>query len=211
MSEYVTTGALLKCIGGTLFGKLQVTSNKKTYIQDKLMATTSDKVSMLNIMPFGNCLAQPFSPPCLPKLAMWEGFQTSVQISGSNPLLSTSTIRCTCGGIISFVNSWQLKPAKVTIGAQGIKLKIKAIDVYWMEEEESDEKRRDIFPNFPVTLYIKTFFYKEGEFIKLDFKDSEGRIFKGNKKSLSVSGNVDASGILRIDDFKVEYEEEKIC
>jgi hypothetical protein len=36
-----------------------------------------------------------------------------VQIPGGNPLVDTSKIQCSCGGMISFQNSGQMKPNKV--------------------------------------------------------------------------------------------------
>ncbi len=40
----------------------------------------------------------------------------------------------------------------------------------------------------------------------MDYVNSKGRKFKGNKDTLQVGGKVDADGIIRVKNFKIEYE-----
>ena len=115
MIEYATTGALLKCTMGAAPSQLQVTSNTMFSVQGNMVATTSDRVPLVNIQPFGACSAKR-GRPCVPSPTVWSGFRTSVSMPGGNPLLSTSTILCAGGGgCISFQNSGQMKPHKVGI------------------------------------------------------------------------------------------------
>jgi len=77
--------------------------------------------------------------------------------------------------------------------------------MYWMDDK-SNEKHHKIFPNYEVTLYIKTKDYTEGEKLTLSFLNSKSRKFKGNKDKQTVSGTVGASGIVCVKNFKIEYE-----
>ena len=233
MSEYATNGAILLCTGGTAPGKLQVTSNILLSVQGNQVATISDKAPLANIQPFGACSLKPFSPPCVPAPTMWTGFLNSVKIPGGNPLLKTSTIQCACGGMIRFQNSGQLKGEKVVINPTSPQIQalkkaalnsvpfceeceklkeqkkqIRAVDVYWMEEG-SEERHYDVFPEKPVTVYIESVDYEPGEALTLHIKDSEGRMFKGGEKFMTISGNVDADGVLCVPNFLAEYEEQQ--
>ena len=95
MSEYATKGAMLQCTCGAAPSQLQVTSNMLFSVQGNMVASTSDKIPMTNIMPFGTCTMKPSITgflPCVPAPTAWTGFQASVEIPGGNPLLNTSTI-----------------------------------------------------------------------------------------------------------------------
>jgi hypothetical protein len=101
---------------GATPSQLQVTSNTVVSIQGNMAATAADKAPMVNIMPFGVCKMKPSITgylPCVPAPVMWTGYVASVQIPGGNPLVDTSKIQCSCGGMISFQNSGQMKPNKV--------------------------------------------------------------------------------------------------
>jgi hypothetical protein len=101
---------------GATPSQLQVTSNTVVSIQGNMAATAADKAPMVNIMPFGVCRMKPSITgylPCVPAPGLWTGDVASVQIPGGNPLVDTSKIQCSCGGMISFQNSGQMKPNKV--------------------------------------------------------------------------------------------------
>jgi hypothetical protein len=236
MSEYATKGAILKCTCGSAPSQLQVTSNTSVSVQGNMAGSISDKIPMTNIMPFGTCSLKPYSGgyrPCTPAPTMWTGFLASVQIPGGNPLLKTSTIQCATGGLIQFQNSGQMKANKVVLNPDSPQIralkkaaleavpfceecekkkqqekKIRAVDVYWMDEE-SDERHYDIFPDYEVTLYIETVDYTAGETLTLDMFPQKGKQFKDGKEKSTVSGKVDADGVVCIQNFKVEYEENK--
>lgn len=235
MSEYATNGAMLVCTCGMMPIPLQVTSNTLSSVQGQAIATVSDKIPMSNIKPFGTCKMKPTISgyaPCVPVPTAWTGFLSSVQMPGGNPLLKTSTIQCGCGGMISFQDSGQKKSAKVLLNPSSPQItalkkaainatpfceecekkkqpekKIRAVDVYWMDDE-SDEQHYDVFPDYEVTLYIETVDYTPGETLTLDYFPEKGKKFKGDKDTMTVSGKVDADGIVCVQNFKIEYEKQ---
>lgn len=232
MSEYVTHGATLKCTCGTAPSKLIATCNTLWSVQGNMMATTSDKIPLCNIMPFGTCKMKPTMggfAPCVPSPTVWTNFQASMELPGGNPLLDNSTIQCTFGGLIKFQDSGQMRPDKMeteptspqiealrkaAIGAypfcevcdsKDLKRGVTAIDVYWLEEG-SEEPRYDLFPAHEVTLHIETIDYEPEEPFELDLFPPEGYKFKGGKEKITINDNVDADGIVRVENFKVEFD-----
>lgn len=234
MSEYATNGAMLVCTCGTTPTPLQTTGNTLTSVQGQFIATTADKAPMANIKPFGPCKMKPTLTgyaPCVPAPTAWTGFLTSIQLPGGNPLLKTSMLQCSCGGMIQFQDSGQKKSAKVVINPsspqidalkkaaieatpfceecekkkQQEKKKVRAVDVCWMDDE-SDERHYDVFPDYEVTLYVETVDYTPGETLTLDVFPEEGKKFKGGKDKMSISGKVREDGSVCVKNFKVEYE-----
>jgi len=102
--EYVTTGALIKCNCGSLITPLR-SSTSTVELAGQLACTTSDKIPMVNIMPFGICKTK--MTPCIPALLLWLDFQPDVVFEGANPLLNTSWIMCSIGGKIEIVHTGQ--------------------------------------------------------------------------------------------------------
>ena len=104
--EFVCGGAPCRCDKGTVPAPLQVTSNQSVWLQGKLVATTLDKT----FVPFGTC-ALKNNQPCVPALLLWEKpFElVSVLTEGCHPLLEKSTIRCAVGGVVSILNTLQIK------------------------------------------------------------------------------------------------------
>jgi len=236
MSEYSTNGAMLACTCGTTPAPLLVTANTLTSIQGQYVATTSDKIPMTNINPFGLCKMKPYSGghrPCVPAPTMWTGFLTSVELPGGNPLLKTSTIQCATGGLIQFKNSGQMKPNKVITNPDSpqiralrkaaimavpfceecekrkkiIEQKAKLFDMYWIDE--NGEQQYKITPNVPVDLYIETIDYSPNEKFKILLECGEGKMFKNGKNKKEVSGVLDNNGILIIRNFEVIYDYEE--
>ena len=104
--EFVCGGAPCRCDKGTLPAPLQVASNQSVWLQGKLVATTLDKT----FVPFGTC-ALKNNQPCVPALLLWEKpFELVTVLSeGCHPLLEKSTIRCALGGVVSILNTLQIK------------------------------------------------------------------------------------------------------
>ncbi len=104
--EFVCNGAPCRCDKGTTPSPLPVTSQQFVTLQGKLQATTLDKA----FVPFGSC-ALKNNQPCVPELLRWEkAFEVStVQVKGCHPLLDQSTIRCAVGGVVSILNTLQIK------------------------------------------------------------------------------------------------------
>ncbi|WP_221412157.1 hypothetical protein, partial [Dysgonomonas sp. ZJ279] len=82
--------------------------------------------------------------------------------------------------------------------------KLKVKDVYWKKGEQDTKKYID-YPNYPVTLFIETMDYNEGDTATIILKSKNNRKFAGGKDELSVSGKVDADGIATIENFKINY------
>jgi len=102
--EYVTTGALLKCSCGSMPTPL-TSSNTTVEIAGQLACTTSDKIPLVNIVPFGICKTTKI--PCMPALTVWLDFQWDVKFGGANPLLNTSWIMCGLGGKVEVQHTGQ--------------------------------------------------------------------------------------------------------
>ncbi|RZK27471.1 MAG: DUF4280 domain-containing protein [Hymenobacter sp.] len=103
--EYVCNGALCRCDKGSLPSQLQVLTNLTVTVQNKLMATTLDKL----FMPFGTCIVKN-NTPCFPMLLLWEKYFDTVSLMSpaQHPLLEKSTIRCAIGGEVSVVSTLQI-------------------------------------------------------------------------------------------------------
>ena len=104
--ELVCQGAPCRCDKGTVPSPLQVTSQQFVYLQNKLQATTLDKT----FVPFGTC-ALKNNQPCVPALPLWEKAFELVSVGSDvcHPLLEKSTIRCAVGGVVSILNTLQIK------------------------------------------------------------------------------------------------------
>lgn len=103
--EYVCSGALCRCDKGTTPSPLQVTSQQKVFVQEKLMATSLDKT----FVPFGTCSLKN-NNPCVPVLLLWEKVFDVVTVltDECHPLLDKSTIKCAAGGTVSVFNTLQI-------------------------------------------------------------------------------------------------------
>lgn len=234
MSEYATKGAILMCTGGAAPSKLQVTSNTLLSVQGNEVATTSDKIPNVNIMPFGTCSLKPFSPPCVPAPIMWTGFLTSVQIPGGNPLLKTSTIQCACGGMISFQNSGQMKPAKVVLNPSSPQIealkkaafcaapfceecekkkaqkKPKITKIYWVDEQGEMRQVNELQQGKEITLCIDVEEGSAGKTVDITINADENKIFMdGNTQQEYKSLIIESDNTAYIDNFKVEYKDDK--
>ena len=104
--QFVVDGAELVCNGCP--GKktvLQVTSQNKFYMKNKLVATKKDKEPIRNIVPFPSCT---FIGECeLMIEGDWENYSTNT-FSGKKECLTTDSFaRCKNGGIIRIEHSGQ--------------------------------------------------------------------------------------------------------
>lgn len=235
MSEYATKGAMLTCTCGSAPSQLGTTSNTLLSVQGNNVATTSDKGPMANIKPFGTCSLKP-SPsgplPCMPSPLAWMGFLTSVEIPGGNPLLMTSKIMCALGGNIAFQNSGQMKPSKVVINPTSPQIEAlkqaaknatpfceecekkkremqpKILRIYWVDENKEKWDIGTLFPGQAVTLCVDVEGIEAGETVDVKIEAQEGKLFKGNKRSLAFSPTVEDDGAAYIDEFVMEYEKQ---
>ncbi len=233
MSEYATNGAMLVCTCGTTPTPLQTTGNTLTSVQGQFIATTADKAPMANIKPFGPCKMKPTLTgyaPCVPAPTAWTGFLTSIQLPGGNPLLKTSMLQCSCGGMIQFQDSGQKKSAKVVINPSSPQidaLKKAAIEatpfceeckkkeksmkkvitrIYWVDENGDQRLVSELPIGKEVTLCVETSGMEEGESIQIELKDNDGRTYKNGQKTLQFTANVESDDVAYIDNVKIEYQ-----
>jgi len=109
--DYVVSTAIMKCDKGTLPSLFTATANTTYFVQKKLIGTEFDKIPMLNIKPFGQCLMKP-SPggplPCIPMPVLWTDVKNNKRVMGGRPLLDKSCLNCACGGRIEFQTTGQI-------------------------------------------------------------------------------------------------------
>ncbi|MCC9016456.1 PAAR-like protein [Flavobacterium lipolyticum] len=116
MAKYICNGAQCKCTLGTEDGTLEVKSQTKIFIQDKLMATENEKTF---VFPnFTSCKIQNPPIPCQPAIeAPWSSTKNNVLQSEHKGLLEASTAFCTFGqGEISIIDSKQTQTKNVIFG-----------------------------------------------------------------------------------------------
>ena len=96
----------------------------------------------------------------------------------------------------------------ISQGADGVesRKRLTITDVYWKEKND-DTKHYDFLPQYPVDLYVETKDYTAGDHVSLYIEDNEGRLFKGAKEQLIVSGRVDSEGLMHKEDFCVQYHD----
>ena len=104
MPQIITDTAEVSCNQGTATSKLNVTSQDFVTIEDKPVATESDKQANVNIMPFGQCKLKPTTSgylPCMPAPTKWEQTAEKDTINDLKILTEKSTCQCAVGGKIS--------------------------------------------------------------------------------------------------------------
>ena len=121
MSQQVVMGATLQCSFGAAPSTLVVLPQNRVNVENMPAATIMDHLPIVNIAPFGMCLAPSnpaviaatsaamgvFTPaPCVPvTTAPWVPGAPVVNIANMPLLNSTSRCMCSWGGIISIVNA----------------------------------------------------------------------------------------------------------
>ncbi|TPG41977.1 PAAR-like protein [Flavobacterium pectinovorum] len=115
MAKYICNGALCDCTMSTEEGALEVKSQTKIFIQDKLMATENEKTFSLN---FKLCNISSPPPKCQPSIETpWTNTKSNVLQSEHKGLLESSTAFCTFGqGTISIKDSKQAQTKNVIFG-----------------------------------------------------------------------------------------------
>lgn len=234
MSEYATNGAMLVCTCGTTPTPLQTTGNTLTSVQGQFIATTADKAPMANIKPFGPCKMKPTLTgyaPCVPAPVAWTGFLTSIQLPGGNPLLKTSMLQCSCGGMIQFQDSGQKKSAKVVINPSSPQIdalkkaaieaipfceecekkkkaaKPKILKVYWMDEQGEPRQLSELCEGQKVTLCIEVEEGGAGSTVDVKIIPPDGKTYKGKKLAYEYKGlSIEDDNFAYIENFTVEYD-----
>jgi hypothetical protein len=80
------------------------------------------------------------------------------------------------------------------------------IRIFWVDDK-GKQKTLDKLPiGKEITLCIETKGIGEGEKIKVEIKDNDGRTYKNGEKTLKFRGNVELDGVAYIDGVKLEYK-----
>lgn len=123
MPMHVCNGAMLKCSFGVAPSVLTVLPINRTMTSNMPAANIMDHVPMVNIMPFGMCMA-PTNPavaaatvaamgvltpmPCMPVTpAPWVIGSPTVLLGNMPALNNTSTLMCTWAGVITVLQPGQ--------------------------------------------------------------------------------------------------------
>src|SRR5690349_2340144 len=121
MPMHVCSGATLMCSFGMAPSTFNVLPINRTLTSNMPAANIMDHVPMVNIMPFGMCTT-PSNPavaaataaamgvltpmPCVPVTpAPWVAGAPTVILGNFPTLDNVSTLMCTWGGVITFVNA----------------------------------------------------------------------------------------------------------
>jgi hypothetical protein len=76
------------------------------YVNNKAVLNNCDREVGINIKPFGRCNV--LDGPCSPSLACcWDNAQMNTILGGKPALITSSTLNCSNGGVITIVNDGQ--------------------------------------------------------------------------------------------------------
>lgn len=106
----VCHGAMLQCSQGSAPGRLQAQPQGVGTDLSLSLATVTDALPLVNIPPFGSCLA-PAHPlaasgaaPCVPQTSgCWQLRAPSTRYLGQSALRSDALLTCAYGGVIRVV------------------------------------------------------------------------------------------------------------
>lgn len=209
--KYVIHGGKIQCpYCSPPIAEIIVTSNT-VMLQDKPIATIKDKDGKVNFNFMGVCnhpsQQKPSAPPppckAIINLGEWKDVSETM-ICNDNAILVKSKIPCMISGeYLEIIHSGQI--AVLSEVEPKMKRTPQIIDVYW-KEEGSDEKNYNVFPSYPVKLFIETEDYELGEKVSLKAKHSNKKRFKEGKEELEISVPVNNDGIAILENFVIEYE-----
>lgn len=195
-TKYVCNGALCACDQGTAPGALDVKSQSKVFVQEKLMATENEKD--FKALFFGNCKLQQ-NNPCAPViLTKWKDPASNVLEGDKKALLETSTLKCNVGGNIKITDPLQTGPKIVVLDNYSppviTPLTKEILNVTW---KNGDLDREIDTANIgdKVSLVVETKNYKEGETIVVIIDEIDGKDVKENTKQVKFTGEVNTNGL----------------
>jgi hypothetical protein len=190
-------------------GDFMITSTQ-VKLQDTFYATSGDRMGTPkpNLVFKGICTHPKwgtYPPPCISviQLGFWKNV-SNTHIDSYSALLRKSTIPCIHSmKDIQIIHSGQL--AVINELKPKLKRKPRVVDAYW-KDKSRDEKLYIEYPDYPVTLYLETEDYKEGEIASVFFIAENGRTFTGKKEKIRVTGKVNAEGLVIIENFVLIYD-----
>lgn len=222
MAKYICNGAKCKCTMGTKDGTLEVKSQTKIFIQDKLMATENEKSFLPN---FISCKIQNPPIPCQPTIETpWSSTKSNVLQSEHKGLLESSTAFCTFGqGTISILDSKQSETKNVVFGDYSsepkeiskLYAKVRTLESYkgefgfdWVDV---DPETMDIQKIQDIPLTDIEYFYKKGNstqdlgniILKSDDESGIKQAIKENYDLINFCNYVDTPFVLLKPDQEV--------
>lgn len=104
--DYVVEGAELRCSLGSKNNRLKIPDKRTTAIGGKKRATVNDYKGGENIMSFGSCRRSYPPPSCvMGTCSKWMNGKGTSKLNGEEALQKESINVCSCGGIISIVDT----------------------------------------------------------------------------------------------------------
>lgn len=196
-TKYVCNGAICTCDQGSVASFLDIKSQNKNFIQDKLVANDND----ITFKPpfFVTCKLNQ-NNPCNPDMvSKWENPANNVYVGNKKKLLETSTLKCKIGGKITITDSMQTG-AKIVIfddysPSEDTKIK-KIISAVWMNADLKDNIQNASY-NEKVSLLIKTINYEIGDTITVIIDEKEGNDLN-NTKEILLKGTVNENGFAEL-------------
>lgn len=146
------------------------------------------------------------------RIEFWDAWITNIEESmsttGTKPMtltmrLSSATIRY--NGEITRKSWYITDPEKIVDKAAKEEQELFVCDIKWRGRKKGRE-RKDMMLNHKITLEVEVRNYYEGETFELTVKQSNGRRIKGNSTEFTVTGTVNDSNIVMIENFNVECD-----
>ena len=194
--KYVCQGGKIQCKYCSSPIALLTVTAETVMLQDKPWATIGDNVGKVNFGFTGICTHPKWGnqkPPCksVINLGQWKDFSETI-IGNNQALLVKSTIPCMVSGEdLKIVHSGQTATLEKINPLDRRKV---LIDAYWLDGEE---KRRDLYVNTPVTLYVQITNMEIGERIPLTFTDKDN----GKYEMVTYIGIVGEDSFITINNF----------
>lgn len=195
-TKYVCNGALCTCNQGTAPGELDVKSQSKIFIQEKLMATENEKTFKTPF--FGNCKLKQ-NNLCVPDIkTKWKDPANNVFEGNKKALLENSTLKCEVGGNIKITDPLQTGPKIVVLDNYSppviTPLTKEILNITWKNGDlDSEIDTANIGDK--VSLVVETKNYKEGETVVVIIDEIDGKDVKENTKQVKFTGEVNADGL----------------
>lgn len=107
--EFKVSGDKARCSSGTMTNSIETTPGHGVLYNGIPLLNANDHFPFLNVKDFGNCIikttaAQGVPQKCIPATPLsWQLGEEKHCIEGAPALTKTSTLTCSCGGIIKFI------------------------------------------------------------------------------------------------------------
>lgn len=79
------------------------------------------------------------------------------------------------------------------------------MQIYWMDDNGEQKLLSELPIGREVTLCVETRGMDEGETVKIELRDNDGRTYKNGQNILKFTAKVESDNIAYIDNVKIEY------